>query len=77
MRCFDHRTAQLKALVRVAAPKTTACAFGGPDLDTLYITSAAEGSTEAHAGDLFAVKIPGVKGLPATPFKDTHELLGM
>ena len=31
--------------VEVAAPQVTSCAFGGPDLGTLYITTAREGMT--------------------------------
>lgn len=46
----------------------TSCAFGGPNLDTLYITSAADGLSaeqlqrEPSAGGLFAIEmdIPGV-----------------
>ncbi|RKP57707.1 SMP-30/gluconolactonase/LRE family protein [Pararobbsia silviterrae] len=46
----------------------TCVAFGGPDLDTLYITTAwfllddATRAREPHAGSLFAIK-PGVRGL--------------
>lgn len=45
----------------------TKCAFGGADLDTLYITSAHKALSpeqrerEPHAGSLFAVR-PGVRG---------------
>lgn len=55
--------------------RVTSCAFGGANLDRLYITTARHGLTEQqlgeqpHAGSLFAV-IPGVAGLPA------HEYLG-
>jgi sugar lactone lactonase YvrE len=51
----------------------SSCAFGGPGLDTLYVTSAREGlSDEAlagqpQAGGLFAFK-PGVRGLPLPAF---------
>jgi D-xylono/L-arabinono-1,4-lactonase len=46
--------------VEVDSPQVTSCAFGGPDLDTLYITTASfEGP--AHAGGLFVVK-PGFRG---------------
>jgi L-arabinonolactonase len=53
--------------------KPTCCAFGGPDLDTLYITTSRLMSDEAtlerepNSGGLFAVK-PGFKGLQDTPF---------
>jgi sugar lactone lactonase YvrE len=51
----------------------TSVAFGGDDLRTLYITSAAFGldaatlAAEPHAGGIFAADI-GVAGLPSTPF---------
>jgi sugar lactone lactonase YvrE len=50
--------------------QVTACAFGGPRLDALYITSARTGldaaalAREPLAGGLFVV-YPGVPGLPA------------
>lgn len=64
-----------KLLESIACPvsNTTACAFGGKELDTLYITSARVGLTaeqlqkEPHAGGLFAIK-PGCQGLPAFRF---------
>ena len=50
------------------ASQVTSCCFGGPDLETLYVTSAARGAEhEPLAGSLFACR-PGVRGLPATPF---------
>jgi L-arabinonolactonase len=52
----------------IAFPVTqpTSCCFGGPNLDTLYVTSAMqriELAKQPLAGGLFAVH-PGVKGLP-------------
>lgn len=52
----------------------TCMAFGGPDLDILFITSAwftLDGATrerEPHAGSLFWMR-PGVRGLPAARFR--------
>ena len=52
---------------------TTSCAFGGPDLETLYVTSGIREQTRAEladqplAGGLFAFK-PGVRGQPFIPF---------
>jgi len=51
----------------------TKCAFGGPDLDVLYVTSASialkagERAAHPHAGSLFRLD-PGVKGKPARLF---------
>ena len=59
----------LDTVVRLPASQVTSAAFGGPDLSTLYITTARENFTEAdrqqqpHAGDIFACT-PGVPGRP-------------
>ena len=48
--------------------------FGGPQLDTIYVTSASKGLSEKQlleqpqAGSLFAF-VPGVKGLPEMRFQ--------
>ena len=55
------------------APLVTSCGFGGPGLDTLYITTARttlhEAELAAHppSGSLFAVQ-PGVAGSARRPF---------
>ena len=60
---------RLDTVVRLPARQVTSAAFGGPDLGTLYITTAWEGLTAAalaeqpHAGDIFACT-PGVTGRP-------------
>ena len=67
--------ASSRLLERVAMPvaRTTACAFGGPDLADLYITTAWTGLSEAQkreqplAGGLFRWR-PGVRGMPAAAF---------
>jgi L-arabinonolactonase len=59
----------------VALPVTnpTCLAFGGPDLDILFVTSASFGLDDAQraaeplAGSLFAFR-PGVRGLPEHRF---------
>ena len=62
---------QLDTVVHVPATAATCCAFGGDDLDVLYITTAAKGAPpgaqEPYAGGLFAVD-PSVKGVPGTPY---------
>ncbi|MFQ3789398.1 SMP-30/gluconolactonase/LRE family protein [Halomonas sp. A29] len=51
------------------ASRVTSCAFGGPELDQLFITTAADGrDEEALAGSLFCVA-PGVRGLSSPAFK--------
>jgi sugar lactone lactonase YvrE len=58
-------TGRVIATVTLPVSNPTSCTFGGPDLDTLYITTAAsEGSTgarEPHSGSIFAC-VPGAIG---------------
>jgi len=63
----------LEGVVELPATKTTSCAFAGPDLDDLYITSAHERlSAEELAGQPLAGALfrhhPGVRGLPTERF---------
>jgi sugar lactone lactonase YvrE len=59
--------------LELPVPRTTSCAFGGPEGDDLYVTTAAVGLSEEeieqgfHAGDLFRVEL-GIPGLPFHPF---------
>ncbi len=63
----------LDAVVSVPAPLVTSCGFGGPGLETLYITTARTTLSEAAlaaapmSGSLFAVR-PGVAGFARRPF---------
>jgi len=60
--------------VRLPVSNPTSCMFGGPDLRTLYVTSAASDlsgealSAQPQAGGLFAVDA-GVAGLPEIRFR--------
>lgn len=60
-------------VIEVPVSQPSSCAFGGPGLDTLFITTARQDLTDAQlsdqplAGGLFACK-PGVRGLPLPPF---------
>ena len=64
---------RVDATVRFPVTQVTSCAFGGPDLSELFVTSARSGLTDAAlseqplAGGLFRVR-PGVRGLPSPPF---------
>jgi sugar lactone lactonase YvrE len=61
-------------VVPLPVQQPTCPAFGGPDLDVLYVTSASIGLAEAArarqplAGALFALD-PGVRGLPEARFR--------
>jgi sugar lactone lactonase YvrE len=60
----------LDEVVEVAAKKVTACAFGGPDLSQLFITTSQEGLNPGEdplAGSLFRAVV-GVAGLPVRMF---------
>ena len=65
--------AELLETIEVPVARPTSCAFGGPDRDRLYISSASIGldqsdlSMQPNAGGLFMVK-PGVRGLDDLPF---------
>jgi sugar lactone lactonase YvrE len=56
----------LDLVLDVPAENVTSCAFGGPDLDILYITTA--DGPGGSGGALFACE-PAVTGLPANPFR--------
>ncbi len=60
---------RLARRVDLPVSRPTSCAFGGPDLADLYVTSARDGlgrddqAREPHAGGLFRLR-PGVAGRP-------------
>jgi sugar lactone lactonase YvrE len=61
---------KLDEVVEVPVTKTTACTFGGTDLDQLFITTSQEGlepGADPVAGSLFRAT-PGVTGLPVREF---------
>jgi sugar lactone lactonase YvrE len=66
---------RLSARIAVPSAQVTACAFGGPDLDTLFITTATLGLTAAalagapDSGGLFKCR-PGWTGQAPTPMLD-------
>ena len=67
-----HYTAdgKLAEVIEVPVKKVTACTFGGPQLDQLFITTSREGvepGTDPLAGSLFRAFV-GVRGLPAREF---------
>jgi sugar lactone lactonase YvrE len=60
----------LDVVVEIPARQVTACTFGGPDLDDLYVTTSRQGLPEGDdptAGSLFRVEV-GVRGVPTKPF---------
>jgi len=67
---YNPDTGELIQKIEVPALNVTACAFGGENLEKLYITTASIGMSEEQkeqypqAGGLFVVE-PGVSGVPA------------
>ena len=70
---FNPQTGELIRKIEVPAHNVTACAFGGPNLDVLYITTASvDMSTEEmtkypNAGSVF-MAMPDVKGVKSFSF---------
>jgi sugar lactone lactonase YvrE len=64
----------LLAVVVLPVAQVTACTFGGPQLDRLYVTTSRENldadavAQQPLAGALFSVDVPGVRGLPVLEF---------
>ena len=71
---WNPHTGELLRTIRLPVARVTSCAFGGPELDTLYLTSSQYNLTAEQladqplAGCLFKVR-PGVRGLPAVAFR--------
>ncbi|UCE92737.1 MAG: SMP-30/gluconolactonase/LRE family protein [Flavobacteriaceae bacterium] len=72
---FDPLSGELLEQIQVPAHNVTSCSFGGPDLETLYITTSSLDMNEEeerkfpNAGSLFEVK-PGVKGVKGNYFAE-------
>lgn len=61
---------KLDTVVELPVTKVTACTFGGPGLDELFITTSREDlgrDDQPSAGSLFRVE-PGIRGLPVREF---------
>jgi sugar lactone lactonase YvrE len=71
--CHNPETAEELCRVMLPTSHVTNCTFGGPDLRTLFISTARTGLTPAQlaaeplAGGLFAVEVDS-PGLPANLF---------
>lgn len=59
----------------------TSAAFGGPERDTLFVTSGSLNESNddqnpetvrryPHSGSIFSVRIPGIRGIEKFPFAD-------
>jgi sugar lactone lactonase YvrE len=71
VRCY-RPDGTLEEHVPLPVTQVTACTFGGPDLDELYITTSQQGladGAQPEAGALFRYR-PGVRGLPVLTYTD-------
>ncbi|MDP9864475.1 MULTISPECIES: SMP-30/gluconolactonase/LRE family protein [Streptosporangium] len=57
---------RLDLTVEIPATNVTSCAFGGPDLDVLYVTTASDGTA---GGELLRCRT-SVEGMPANPYRE-------
>ena len=56
---YDPRDGRLLARVEIPASQCSSCCFGGPDMQTLFITCGAVNCPEeSEAGKVFAVHLP-------------------
>lgn len=69
---FLFSTGKIDLEIKFPAEQITSAAFGGPNLDILYVTSAGierSGPQPKPAGSLFKVTGLGATGLPASKVK--------
>lgn len=67
--CFDPANGNELHRVSIPCLETTACAFGGPDLADLFVTTGVHKTAkEEHAGRLFVIRGLKAKGVPAHAF---------
>ena len=72
---YDPATGKLLQQIELPVANVTSCAFGGKNLNDLYITTAAKGLSEGDkaqqpdVGKLFVVKNCPVKGMVTQKFK--------
>jgi sugar lactone lactonase YvrE len=68
--CFDPNTDKALRSIDLPCIETTACAFGGPNLDRLFVTTGIKpGLDEPEAGHVLVIDGLGVKGVPAFAYK--------
>ncbi|MFQ3224330.1 MAG: sugar lactone lactonase YvrE [Lentimonas sp.] len=68
--CFDPNTGEQLRKVDLPCVETTACAFGGPNLDRLFVTTGIHNKlVEQDAGKVFVIDGLGVKGMPAFAYR--------
>ncbi|MFU8847624.1 MAG: SMP-30/gluconolactonase/LRE family protein [Opitutales bacterium] len=67
---FDPKTGKKMQQIDLPAVETTACAFGGENLDRLFVTTGVKADAgEPEAGKVFVIDGLGVHGVHAKAFK--------
>ena len=67
---FDPMTGEKLRQVDIPAVETTACAFGGPQLDRLFVTTGLKKDLdEPEAGKVFVIDNLGIRGVRAFPYR--------
>jgi sugar lactone lactonase YvrE len=67
--CFDPTNGNELHRITLPCLETTACAFGGPDLTDLFVTTGVHKTAkEEHAGRLFVIRDLKVRGVPSHAF---------
>mgnify|MGYP006278608931 CR=1 FL=1 len=67
---FDPKTGEKLEQIDIPAVETTACAFGGPDLDRLFVTTGSKKEAdEPDAGKVFVIDGLGVHGVSAIAYE--------
>lgn len=67
--CFDPKSGDELHRISIPCLETTACAFGGPELAELYVTTGVHRTArEEHAGRVMVIRGLGVRGLPSMAF---------
>jgi L-arabinonolactonase len=59
---------RIDRIVALPVERPTRPAFGGSDLDVLFVTSIGAGTTQPQAGGIFALTGLGVQGVPEVRF---------
>jgi sugar lactone lactonase YvrE len=68
--CFDPNTGEQLRKVDLPCVETTACTFGGPNLDRLFVTTGTHSTlVEQDAGKVFVIDGLGVTGIPAAAYQ--------
>ena len=68
--CFDGKSGDVITEVKIPCVETTACAFGGENLDRLFVTTGIHKSlVEEDAGRVFVIDGLGVQGVKAFAYQ--------